>query len=160
MNHEINFSLNGEPRSVAVEGNLTLIDLLRERLGVTSAKKSCERGDCGACTVLVDGKAVNSCLILAVSVDGKRVETIESLGRNELTPLQKHFYEMAASQCGYCTPGMILAATALLNENPDPTRQEVKEGLSGNLCRCTGYVKPVEATLAAAREMRAAVKNR
>ena len=153
MKHEIAFNLNGRAIRTEVEANLTLLDLLRERLGITSPKKSCEQGECGACTVLMDGKAVNSCLVLAVSVDGKTIETIESLGTTELHPLQKHFYEMAASQCGYCTPGMILAAKALLDENPTPTVEQVKAGLAGNLCRCTGYVKPVQAVLAAAREM-------
>ena len=155
MKHEISFTLNGQSVITQVEANLTLLDLLRERLGITSAKKSCEQGECGACTVLMDGKAVNSCLILAVSVGGKTIETIESLGTAELHPLQKHFYEMAASQCGYCTPGMILAAKALLDENPDPTVEQVKAGLAGNMCRCTGYIKPVQAVLAAAREMQA-----
>jgi aerobic-type carbon monoxide dehydrogenase small subunit (CoxS/CutS family) len=160
MSQEITFLLNGEEQRVAVEPNLTLLDLLRERLHVTSPKKSCQRGDCGACTVLLNGKAVNSCLVLAVSAAGKAVVTVEGLGFTDLHPIQKHFVEMAASQCGYCTPGMILAAKALLDENPDPTREEVKDGLSGNLCRCTGYVKPVEATLAAAKELREAAKSR
>jgi carbon-monoxide dehydrogenase small subunit len=155
MKHEIALNLNGQSVRTQVEANLTLLDLLRERLGITSPKKSCEQGECGACTVLMDGKAVNSCLILAVSVDGKTIETVESLGTTELHPLQKHFYEMAASQCGYCTPGMILAAKALLDENPTPTVEQVKAGLAGNMCRCTGYVKPVQAVLAAAREMQA-----
>jgi aerobic-type carbon monoxide dehydrogenase small subunit (CoxS/CutS family) len=154
MKTETRFFLNGEERSVLVEPRVTLLELLRDRLGVTSPKRSCERGECGACTVVLDGKAVNSCLVLAVSVAGKSVETVEGLGGKDLHPLQKHFYEMAASQCGYCTPGMIMAAKALLDENPDPSYEEVKVGLSGNMCRCTGYVKPVAAVLAAAREMR------
>jgi carbon-monoxide dehydrogenase small subunit len=160
MKHEIRFVLNGEEQVLALEPNLTLLELLRDRLYVTSPKRSCERGECGACTVIMNGKAVNSCLILAVSVNGKVVETVEGLGKVELHPLQKHFYELAASQCGYCTPGMIMAAKALLDANPRPTYDEVKEGLSGNMCRCTGYVKPVEAVLAAAQEMRDTTSKR
>jgi carbon-monoxide dehydrogenase small subunit len=156
----ISFVLNGEEKQLDVRPNLTLLDLLRERLHVTSPKKACEQGECGACTVLINGKAINSCLTLAVTVNGKTVETIESLGTKDLHPLQKHFYEMAASQCGYCTPGMILSAKALLDENPDPTYEEVKVGMSGNMCRCTGYVKPVQAVLAAAKEMRVAASGR
>ena len=156
----ISFVLNGEEKQLDVRPNLTLLDLLRERLHVTSPKKACEQGECGACTVLINGKAINSCLTLAVTVNGKTVETIESLGTTDLHPLQKHFYEMAASQCGYCTPGMILSAKALLDENPDPTYEEVKVGMSGNMCRCTGYVKPVQAVLAAAKEMREAASGR
>lgn len=156
----IRFVLNGEEKQLEVEPNLTLLDLLRDHLHVTSPKKACEQGECGACTVLINGKAINSCLTLAVTVDGKTVETVESLGTIELHPLQKHFYEMAASQCGYCTPGMILSAKALLDENPDPSYEEVKMGMSGNMCRCTGYVKPVQAVLAAAKEMREAASGR
>jgi aerobic carbon-monoxide dehydrogenase small subunit len=154
MKHEIRFVLNGEEQALAVEANLTLLHLLRDRLHVTSPKRSCEQGECGACTVILNGKAVNSCLVLAVTVDGKVVETVDGLGKTELHPLQKHFLDLSASQCGYCTPGMIMAAKAFLDANPDPTYEEVKEGLSGNMCRCTGYVRPVEAVLAAAREMR------
>lgn len=155
MKANIRFCLNGEEKECLVEPNLTLLDLLRDRLQVTSPKKSCQRGECGACTVLLDGKAVNSCLVLAISVDGKEVETVESLGTKELHPIQRHFQELGASQCGYCTPGMILAAKAIIDKNPDPTVEEIKEGLAGNLCRCTGYVKIIEAVLAAAKEMRA-----
>ena len=160
MKHEIRFALNGEEQVLSVEPNLTLLELLRDRLHVTSPKRSCEQGECGACTVIMNGKAVNSCLILAVSISGKTVETVDGLGTAELHPLQKHFYELAASQCGYCTPGMILAAKALIDANPEPTYEQVKEGLSGNMCRCTGYVKPVEAVLAAAREIREAASGR
>ena len=157
MKREIGFTLNGEEKSVFVEPNNTLLQVLREQLGVTSPKRSCEEGECGACTVILDGKAVNSCLVLAVTVGGKRVETVESLADgSELHPLQKAFIEIAAAQCGYCTPGMLLAAKALLDANPDPTYEEVKAGLVGNLCRCTGYVKPVQAVLTAAAELRAA----
>ena len=160
MKREIRFILNGEEQALAVEASLTLLQLLRDRLHVTSPKRSCERGECGACTVILNGKAVNSCLVLALTVDGKTVETVDGLGKTELHPLQKHFVELAASQCGYCTPGMIMAAKALLDANPDPSYEEVKEGLSGSMCRCTGYVKPVEAVLAAAREMRDSTSSR
>jgi carbon-monoxide dehydrogenase small subunit len=148
------FRLNGEEKELLVEPNLTLLDLLRERLHVTSPKRSCEQGECGACTVLLDGRAVNACLTLAISVNGRSVTTIEGLGVTELHPIQKHFYEMAASQCGYCTPGMILAAKAYLDENANPTFEQVKGALTGNMCRCTGYVKPIQAVMAAAKEMR------
>jgi carbon-monoxide dehydrogenase small subunit len=154
MKHEIRFVLNGEERSLEIEANLTLLQLLRDRLNITSPKRSCEQGECGACTVILNGKAVNACLVLAVTVNGKAVQTVDGLGRDELHPIQKHFKEVAASQCGYCTPGMIMAAKALLDANPDPTCEQVKEGLSGNMCRCTGYVRPVEAVLAAAQEIR------
>jgi carbon-monoxide dehydrogenase small subunit len=154
MKREISFVLNGEQQVLAVEANLTLLQLLRELLHVTSPKRSCEQGECGACTVILNGKAVNSCLVLAVTVDGKIVETVEGLGKTELHPIQKHFQDLSASQCGYCTPGMIMAAKALLDANLEPTYEQVKEGLSGNMCRCTGYVRPVEAVLAAAEEMR------
>ena len=158
MKHEITFLLNGEKRQVTVTSGMTLLQLLRDHLGVTSPKRSCERGECGACTVILDGKAVNACLVLAASVNARSVDTVESLtvdlAKGRLHPLQKHFVDIMASQCGYCTPGMLLAAKALLDANPDPSPDEVREGLSGNLCRCTGYVKPVEAVLAAAREIR------
>jgi len=156
----IRFWLNGEELQLTVPVNLTLLQVLRDILHVTSPKRSCEEGECGACTVLLDGKAVNACLVLAPAVDGKSVLTVEGLGTKDLHPLQKHFQELAASQCGYCTPGMILAAKALLDENPNPTYEEVKQGLAGNLCRCTGYVKPIKAVLAAAEEMRQAGHGR
>lgn len=154
MKHDIRFVLNGEEQVLTVESNLTLLALLRDRLQVTSPKRSCEQGECGACTVILDGQAVNSCLVLAASIDGKSVETVDGLENEGLHPLQKHFQEIMAAQCGYCTPGMLMAAKALIDANPDPSYEEVKEGLSGNLCRCTGYAKPVEAVLAAAREIR------
>ena len=128
-----------------------LARVLRDELSLTGTKIGCETGDCGSCTVLVDGKAVKSCLYLAMKARGKDILTIEGLRdeNGELHPLQKAFIEHFAVQCGYCTPGMILAAKALLDENPNPTEEEVKEGLDGNLCRCTGYVKIIEAVLAA-----------
>jgi carbon-monoxide dehydrogenase small subunit len=160
MKHEIRFLLNGEDKALTVQSNMTLLQLLRDRLEVTSPKRSCEQGECGACTVILDGTAVNACLVLAASIDGKVVETVDGLGKTELHPLQKYFMDLSASQCGYCTPGMLMAAKALLDANPAPTFEEVKEGLSGNMCRCTGYVKPVEAVLAAAQELRDAASKR
>jgi carbon-monoxide dehydrogenase small subunit len=159
MRTNIRFRLNGEDIEYAVEPNLTLLDLLRGNLHVTSPKKSCERGECGACTVLLNGKAVNACLVLAISVDGKEVLTVESLGTDGTHPIQKHFVELGASQCGYCTPGMILAAKAIIDKNPDPTTEDIKRGLSGNMCRCTGYVKIFDAVKAAAKEMREGSKG-
>ena len=164
MKHDIKFVLNGEEKQVTVTSGQTLLQLLRDRMEVTSPKRSCEQGECGACTVILDDKLVNACLVLAASVDGKRVETVESLtvdlAKGQLHPLQRHFVDIMASQCGYCTPGMLLAAKALIDANPDPTYEDVKEGLAGNLCRCTGYVKPVEAVLAAAKEIRETAASR
>ncbi len=133
----------------------TLLDLLRETLGLTGAKKGCDEGDCGACTILLNGKAVNACLVLAVRAAGASVTTIEGLGDpRHLHPLQSAFVERAAVQCGYCAPGMILSAKALLDGNPDPTALEVRQALAGNLCRCTGYSKIVGAVLSAGRQIR------
>ena len=132
--------INGHSRTVAVEPNETLLDVLREKAHLTGTKKGCNVGDCGACTVLVDGAAMNSCLLLAVEMEGKAITTIEGLARDgELTPLQKAFVHEGGIQCGFCTPGMVISATALLDQNPDPTTDEIKEALAGNLCRCTGY---------------------
>lgn len=145
----IKFNLNGKEEKVTVNVQQNLLTILREILHYTSPKKSCEKGQCGACTVLLDGKTVNACLVLAVEVDGREIVTVEGLGTPaNLHPLQKAFYEMGASQCGFCTPGMIISAKALLDENPKPSREDVKMALSGNLCRCTGYIKPIEAVLA------------
>ena len=144
----IKFTLNGEEVEPTINVSQNLLTVLREILHYTSPKKSCEKGQCGACTVILDGKTVNACLVLAANVDGKEVVTVEGLGTpNELHPLQKAFYELGASQCGFCTPGMILSAKVLLDENPKPTRDDIKMALSGNLCRCTGYIKPIEAVM-------------
>ena len=152
---KITFYLNGEEVCVEVESSETLLSVLREKLLVTSLKSSCVMGECGACTVIIDGKAMNACLTLAPTIEGKRVETVESLGdAAHLHPLQKAFKEIGAFQCGFCTPGFIMSAKALLDKNPNPTREEVKVALTGNICRCTGYVKPVEGVLKAAEEMR------
>ncbi len=140
---------------MAIEPRMTLLELLRDELGLTGTKYSCGAGECGACTVLVEGKPVLSCLTLAIRVREKNILTIEGLAKGtDLHPIQKAFIEHGAIQCGFCTPGMILTAKALLDENPNPTKEEVKEYLAGNLCRCTGYVKIIEAVLAAAKAIR------
>jgi carbon-monoxide dehydrogenase small subunit len=151
----ISFSINGQLRDVIVTPNMTLAELLREQLDLTGAKKGCEVGECGSCTVLVDGKPALSCSTLAIAVRDKAILTIEGLAQGaQLHPLQHAFIEHGAIQCGFCTPGAILMAKAMLDENPDPTREDVKEGLGGNLCRCTGYVKIIDAVMAAAKTMR------
>jgi xanthine dehydrogenase YagT iron-sulfur-binding subunit len=148
--------VNGRPREVWVEPRRTLLDCLRLDLGLTGTKRGCDYGNCGACTVHVDGRAVYACLLLAVACEGREVTTIEGLGRpGALDPVQQAFVEHDALQCGYCTPGQIMAAKALLEECPNPTAEEVRVGLSGNLCRCGAYPRIVEATLAAARRLSA-----
>lgn len=152
MKKEIDLTVNGEPYGLAVEANRTLLQVLREDLGLTGTKEGCGKGDCGSCTVLVDGKAVNSCLTLAMQVRGKSITTIEGLASaNGLHPLQEAFIQYGAIQCGFCTPGMILSAKALLDENPNPTEEEVKRSLAGNLCRCTGYTKIIETVMVVAK---------
>ncbi|MGB9627979.1 MAG: (2Fe-2S)-binding protein [Thermodesulfobacteriota bacterium] len=142
----IRFLINGKEVQVDVPPHWTLLRLLREGLGLTGTKEGCGIGECGACTVLLDGMPVNSCLVLAPKVEGRRVETIEGLGsRDLLHPLQKSFIKHGAIQCGFCTPGMLMASKALLDKNPQPTREEIKEAISGNLCRCTGYQQIIEA---------------
>jgi carbon-monoxide dehydrogenase small subunit len=148
----IAFDLNGKSVSVSVVPDALLVDVLRDQLGLTGTKKGCGIGECGVCTVLLNGKAIYSCLTLAVTVDGGKVMTIEGLTAKEgqLDLLQEAFVEEGAVQCGYCTPGMILSVKALLDENPNPTREDVITAISGNLCRCTGYVKIINAGLRAA----------
>lgn len=142
MKRKIRIKVNGRVQAASVDASMTLLDFLRDVLGLTGTKKSCELGNCGACTVILDGEAVNSCLVLAVEADGKKVQTIEGLGGEKGEhPLQRAFVEYGAIQCGFCTPGMILAAKALLDKNPDPSEEQIKEALTGNLCRCTGYAK-------------------
>ncbi|MFC1918284.1 (2Fe-2S)-binding protein [Chloroflexota bacterium] len=154
MKHVLELKVNGRYYEVFTEPSKTLADVLREELGLTGVKTACNMGDCGSCTVLVDGKAVKSCIMLASQARGKEIITIEGLAYGEkLHPLQEAFIEHFAVQCGYCTPGMILAAKALLDSNPNPTEEEVKIALSSNLCRCTGYYKIIEAVLAAAERM-------
>jgi carbon-monoxide dehydrogenase small subunit len=142
----IQLTVNGEPVEAAVEPNQTLLQFLRDDLGLTGTKHGCGLGDCGACTVIVDGMPVNSCLVLAVQAAGRKVLTIEGLAENgKLHPIQQAFVDKGAIQCGFCSPGMILSAKALLDENPKPTEHEIRTAISGNLCRCTGYQKIVEA---------------
>src|SRR5262252_1433574 len=150
---EIRFDLNGEPREVTVRANRRLIDLLRDDLGLTGTKEGCSVGVCGACSVLVDSQVMSACLLPAVFVDGTQVTTIEGLAPDEshLTPLQDAFIRHGGFQCGICTPGQIVAATALLQETPRPTTEQVKEWMMGNLCRCTGYYKIVDSIMAAAQ---------
>ena len=149
------FMVNGKPYEVILESHMTLLDVLREQVGLTGTKYGCGEGECGACTVLIDGKPVLSCLTLAITARGKNILTIEGLAKgNTLHPIQKAFVDYGAIQCGFCTPGMILSAKALLDENPNPTREEAKTALAGNLCRCTGYVKIIDAVLAGAKTMR------
>ncbi|MFH0953506.1 MAG: (2Fe-2S)-binding protein [Verrucomicrobiota bacterium] len=145
MNKQISLKLNGEKRSVDVEPSDILLDVLREKLGIKSPKVGCERGDCGVCTVLLDGKTVRSCLILAIEADGHEITTVEGLGKDGLTPLQKSFLKHNSFQCGFCAPGMVLAATELLEHNPHPAEEAIKEAVSGNLCRCTGYQQIIDA---------------
>ena len=138
--------VNGKSVEVKVDPTWTLLYVLREELKLTGTKKGCEKGDCGACTVLLQGKPVNSCLVLALQAEGKEIETIEGLGQaDDLHPLQKSFIAKGAVQCGFCTPGMLLSAAALLKKNPSPTEKEIRTAISGNLCRCTGYQKIVKA---------------
>ena len=149
MKATITFQINGRTETIATAANRTLLDMLREDLALTGAKKGCEAGECGACTVLVNGRPVNSCLVLAIEMHQAEILTIEGLSKNgELDPLQQAFIDHFALQCGYCTPGMILMGRALLLQNPKPTEQQVKEYISGNLCRCTGYENIIKAILA------------
>ncbi|OGP77215.1 MAG: (2Fe-2S)-binding protein [Deltaproteobacteria bacterium RBG_16_49_23] len=153
MKHIIKLHVNGEDYEVLTEIHKTLLEVLRENLGLTGTKRGCDLGACGACTVLINDKPHLSCLTLAVDVQGKTITTIEGLAKDgELHPLQKAFAEKGAIQCGFCTPGMILTARAFLDENPHPSEEEVKKAISGNLCRCTGYVKIVEAVRSVAEK--------
>ena len=149
MKQLIELKVNGESYEAAVDSHRTLLEVLRENLGLTGAKEGCDLGACGACTVLIDGKAVLSCLTLAVDSQKKEITTIEGLAKEgKLHPLQQNFVNHGAIQCGFCTPGMILSAKAMLDKSPKPTEAEVKRGISGNLCRCTGYTKIIEAIMA------------
>jgi carbon-monoxide dehydrogenase small subunit len=148
-------TVNGDPAEFLTEARTTLLDALRDELGLTGAKEGCGSGDCGACSIMVDGRLVCSCLMLAPEAEGKRIETIEGMAQGgELHPLQQKFLEHAALQCGFCTPGLLVAAKSLLENNPDPTETETRYWLAGNLCRCTGYDKVIRADLDAAAEMR------
>lgn len=149
----VDITVNGDPHTVVIKGNTLLVNVLRDELDLTGTKKGCETGDCGSCTVLLDGKPVDACLVLAAEADGCEITTIEGVAQHgELDRLQKSFLDNAAVQCGYCSPGMIMSAKALLTRNPHPTEPEVRKAIGGNLCRCTGYVNIVKAVLAVAEE--------
>ncbi len=150
MRTDISVTVNGEPWLLTVESNDVLLETLRSKVGVKSPKIGCERGDCGSCTVLLDGHTVRSCLVLSVETDGHEVVTIEGLTDGGLTELQQFFVDMNSFQCGFCAPGIVLAAAELLEEKPKPTRADVQEAIGGNLCRCTGYDPIIDAVLAAA----------
>ena len=151
----IEFTLNGEQAEVAFAPHKTLLEVLREDLNLTGTKHGCELGECGTCTVLVDRKPILSCLMLGLDAEGRKVTTVEGMNEGaQLHPLQETFADTGAAQCGYCTPGFLLVAKQLLTKNPNPTREEIKEALSGNLCRCTGYIKIYEAVELAAARMR------
>jgi carbon-monoxide dehydrogenase small subunit len=153
----INLQLNGTPHEIAVEPNWTLLETVREALGFTGPKEGCGTGDCGACSMIVDGRLITSCLMIAPQADGRHITTIEGLSRNgELHPVQQAFIDTGGVQCGFCTPGMVMAAADLLGRNPKPTLAEIQEGLAGNLCRCTGYTKIFQAVELAAERMKSA----
>ena len=152
LTHTISLIINGTEEQLQVPSNMTLLHALRDKLGFTGTKNGCEAGECGACTVLVDGEPMNSCLVLAVELNGREITTVEGLAENgKLTPLQQAFADLNAVQCGYCTPGMLMSATALLRRNPHPSEVDIQEALVGNLCRCTGYQRIIDAVLKASR---------
>ena len=151
----VSANVNGDPVEFLVSPRMTLLDALRDELGLTGAKEGCGSGDCGACSVVMDGRLVCSCLVLAPEAEGRRIETIEGMAQGgQLHPLQQKFLEHAALQCGFCTPGLLVASKALLDANPDPTETEIRYWLAGNLCRCTGYDKIIRAVMDAAAELR------
>jgi carbon-monoxide dehydrogenase small subunit len=155
MKRTITIEVNGDSHEIEVENRRTLLQVIREDLKLTGTKKMCDMGECGSCTVLLDGVSVNSCLVLAVEADGKKVQTIEGVAHgDDLDPIQEAFVQKGAIQCGFCTPGMIMATKAFLAKNPNPTEEEVKTAISGNLCRCTGYVRIVEAIMTSAERLR------
>jgi carbon-monoxide dehydrogenase small subunit len=156
MKHQLSLTINGEPYEVLVEPYCSLLDLLRDQLHLTGTKKGCDEGDCGACTVLIDNQTVTSCMMLALDAGGKAITTVEGLVQDHtLHPVQEAFVQYGGVQCGFCTPGLIMSGVGLLLENPDPTEEEVRFAIGGNLCRCTGYAKVVQAILKAAESMRA-----
>jgi carbon-monoxide dehydrogenase small subunit len=151
----LTFTVNGEPVRIEIEPHLTLLQVLREKLELPGTKEGCGMGECGSCTILLDGKTVNSCIFPALEAEGKSVVTIEGVAdtKRGLHPIQKAFIEHGAIQCGFCTPGMVLSAKALLDENPKPTEEEIRNGIAGNLCRCTGYLQIIEAIKAASNQL-------
>lgn len=152
--HMLRLNVNGQEYELSVKLRMTLLEVLRDKLHITSPKVGCNLGDCGTCSVLLDGKLVRSCITNALVAHGKEIITVEGLAKpGEMHPLQEAFHKYYGAQCGYCTPGMILAAKALLDKNPKPTREEIKQGLSGNMCRCTGYIKIIDSVKAAAEQM-------
>ena len=154
--HPVSLTVNGDQYDLLIEPRKTLLAVLRETIGLTGAKEGCSTGDCGACTVIVDGNAVTSCMMLAVSANGKSITTIEGLSSDgHLHPIQRAFMDKGGYQCGFCTPGFIIASKAFLDENPNPTEAELRHALGGNICRCTGYTKIIEAIMSAAEVMRA-----
>ena len=154
---QINITVNGTSYELSIQPHDTLLDVIRNNLGLTGTKEGCGLGECGACTVVMDGKSVNSCLVLAMEADGKRITTIEGLAESDkLHPLQQAFVDHGGMQCGFCTPGMIMSAKALLEANPNPTDDEIRRGIAGNTCRCTGYIKIFESIKAAAGSMQEA----
>jgi len=154
MEYKLHFYVNNNPVELMVEPHLTLLEVLREKLFLIGTKEGCGTGDCGACTVLLDGKPITSCLLLAVEAEGHHVETVEGLSSDgELHPLQSAYIRESGLQCGFCTPGMLMTSKALLDENPDPSEDEIRMGLAGNLCRCTGYDTIVRAVKSAAQEL-------
>lgn len=156
MKSDITFALNGVEYTVTVKNSMRLLDVLRDTLGMTGTKEGCGEGECGTCTVIVDGRTVNSCLYPALEIHGRNVTTIEGLHgpQNRLHPIQEAFVDEGAIQCGFCTPGMILSTKALLDSNPEPSDQEIREALQGNLCRCTGYVQIIDAVKMAAKKLK------
>ena len=152
MKHPVTLNVNGEVIEISVEPNELLVDVLRDKLDLTGTKVGCGTGDCGACTVMVNGTAVNACLMLAIEANGKEILTIEGLAKNgQLDPIQQSFVDEGAIQCGFCTPGMVLSAKALLDQNPHPTDEEIRMEIAGNICRCTGYAKIIDAIRLASR---------
>jgi carbon-monoxide dehydrogenase small subunit len=155
--HRITLKVNGEAEQVDVPSNMTLLTMLRDKLGATGTKNGCSAGECGACTVILNGEPVNSCMVLAVECDGAEVTTVEGLSEDHtLDPVQQAFIDSGAVQCGFCTPGMLISARALLDRNPDPSEHEIRDALVGNLCRCTGYGRIIDAVKQAARVEKAA----
>ena len=150
--HTISLTVNGTEEQIQVPSNMTLLHALRDKLGFTGTKNGCEAGECGACTVLVNGEPTNACMVLAVELDGSEISTIEGLAEGDkLSPLQQAFVELNAIQCGFCTPGMLMAGTALLERNPNPSEEDIKAAMVGNLCRCTGYQRIIDAVQKASR---------